>query len=801
MDKSDLLEEWDVVSVSAVYETEHGNTESNTENKEAEKENTKIDETENKSTENGSKIEEVETKDIVSDTKNDVDIMQANEGSSVDNAANTITVSADIEREGAAEHESKTLEELEGDSSEADNSEGDSEPCSQIESVRIIDPEPEKNMLEPEFETIIATEPESNIAASEPETTLSQCDINIQSNDNLITDLKAEVKSDFSTGVTADIDVKHNDDVTELNINEDSYVEDIVHVENPVNNNLDSSLTSEIGSDDFDIHDTPELLPERIQIEQEMASIESSSSDIDIIDENVEDSITSSYISPLSLSISSSVADASSIHSFITPSEDSQESKPRERIQVTAQERETKKCESTKKAGLTRDVPPRSENQRENSRGRRQESQRTSNRRSFFDWCFLLLELFRNVSAYDWCVIGSVAGALYIAVIVNQTNIFAVVQNDDVASQMKDMMNELKNDNKMLKEQMLSELKNKKAISSFEHQIRELRKENSKLSHMLYDVAKVLDKQKYSHEKKESEYLAPFKKEIDKLKEHINVLKFDNEELQKELVRTRYGGFAQQDSSTVEDQLGKKGSTRVEEDVSAEEIPEDFESLKKWNELITLLTKELGSLAGTEGFKNEKIHSNVKSEKSKPVFWKAIFTDFKGTINDLRKINFTTVFSNYKKANQKAMSDVYKFVKDFFSVADQTQQYTSDDSQWKNIGDFVSDLKEKWTNIKDRLYTSDLKQFFEKHFKNVADESPRAESSSQKTEDVDNRKPSAHSKSEKKRDQTETADEWMFKRAAHREELRNVPETEEDVNWYLKKNRHLSEDEKKERHF
>lgn len=345
---------------------------------------------------------------------------------------------------------------------------------------------------------------------------------------------------------------------------------------------------------------------------------------------------------------------------------------------------------------------------------------------------------------------------------------------------MKDMMNELKNDNKILKDQMLSELKNKKAISSFEHQIRELRKENSKLSHMLYDVAKVLDKQKYSHEKRESEYLAPFKKEINQLKEHINILKFDNEELQKELVRMRYGSYAQgSDSNTAHstDQPGKKGSE------DTEEIPQDFESLKKWNELINLLTQELGSMAGSEGLKIDTSHSDKKP------FWKAIFTDFKGTFNDLRKINLTALFSDYKKANQRAMLDVYKFVKDFFTITEQAKQYTSrDDSlQWKNIGDFVSDLKEKWTNIKDRLYTSDLKQFFE----NVAGKTSSTGSASQKTGGVGSPSDVPFKQQEK---QPDPADEtkWVFNRAANREELRKVapPEGEEEVNWYLKKGQH-----------
>lgn len=41
--------------------------------------------------------------------------------------------------------------------------------------------------------------------------------------------------------------------------------------------------------------------------EHETASIESSSSDIDIIDENMEDSVSGSFLHPLSLSISSSI--------------------------------------------------------------------------------------------------------------------------------------------------------------------------------------------------------------------------------------------------------------------------------------------------------------------------------------------------------------------------------------------------------------------------------------------------------------------------------------------------------------
>lgn len=52
------------------------------------------------------------------------------------------------------------------------------------------------------------------------------------------------------------------------------------------------------------VQDLPHLTSHLI--DPENASIESSSSDIDIIDENMEESLTSSFLHPLSLSISSS---------------------------------------------------------------------------------------------------------------------------------------------------------------------------------------------------------------------------------------------------------------------------------------------------------------------------------------------------------------------------------------------------------------------------------------------------------------------------------------------------------------
>lgn len=52
------------------------------------------------------------------------------------------------------------------------------------------------------------------------------------------------------------------------------------------------------------VQDIPELID---LVEQDNAAIDSSSSDIDIIDENMEENITSSFVHPLSLSISSSI--------------------------------------------------------------------------------------------------------------------------------------------------------------------------------------------------------------------------------------------------------------------------------------------------------------------------------------------------------------------------------------------------------------------------------------------------------------------------------------------------------------
>lgn len=408
------------------------------------------------------------------------------------------------------------------------------------------------------------------------------------------------------------------------------------------------------------------------------------------------------------------------------------------------------------------------------------------------------------------------------------------------------MIEELKYDNKLLKDQMLSEIKNEKQFSSFEHQIKELRRENSRLNHMMYDVAKVLENQKETRDryhKKEADYSEHFKKEINKLKEHINILKFDNEELQKQLVRVRYASYSQdvngEEKGKHHDERGKeqKEETKYDDTGSAEEIPLDINSLKKWNELISLLSKELSLSLGKDDI---KIKSH--SEKRNIIWhWKAILQDFKGTFDEFR-LNITSKFSDYKKKQENAVSDIYKSLKKFFSPEEQnvpsgeessqwkttppgddsSQHKTGDDSsQWKNIGDFFRDLKDKWANIKNRIDTSDLKKFF-KDFKMSRESAPQY--TNQEAHEYNERKPANdhfettgrpsnnHYGSERKpantrfeserkhgKVQAESEDsEWLFDRAASRAELRESEKEEGPVNWFLKKKKQFAKDNPKE---
>lgn len=381
---------------------------------------------------------------------------------------------------------------------------------------------------------------------------------------------------------------------------------------------------------------------------------------------------------------------------------------------------------------------------------------------------------------------------------------------------MKHMIDELKQDNKMLKDQMLSEMKNEKVFSSVEHQIKELKKENSKLNHMLYDVVKVLEEQKDSQEKfkkKEPDYASPFKKEINKLKEHINILKIDNEDLQKQLVRMRYASYSQGGTDKTEEKAKTHKDEIKPDEAFTEEISLDINSLKKWNELVTLLSKELGLSSENEPIKEEKPHSDFKDNVS--WYWKVFLKEFKGTFKDFKE-NVTSIFSNYKQANEKAVSEIYKFVKEFFTVEENNRQFAppdADSSQWKNIGDFVNDLKGKWTNIKDRIYASDVKDFLKNFRKSgEADWPPEKtksgghESHDKKPADFERKPTTVHFEPEQKATtepdseydivQTNSEDaKWMFKRAELRAELRDTEEEDPSENWFLKKKRRDSQDD------
>lgn len=551
--------------------------------------------------------------------------------------------------------------------------------------------------------------------------------------------------------------------------------------------------------------------------EQENASIESSSSDIDIIDENVEESITSSYVQPLSLSISSSTDTSNNLSSS-----------------ENIKSEDVRKCEKSE-SHVKSEVYPKtsevfvktSESQHEYQRSPGEmgenvhyESHRP-HQQSHPNMINSIMQFLRQMNFFEWSLVGTLVISLCLTIVFNQTNIFAV-EKENVMFQMIKMIDDLKYDNKLLKDQMLSEMKNEKVLSSFEHQIKELRKENSRLNHMLYDVAKVLEKQQDSHEKKEAEYLAPFKKEINKLKEHINILKFDNEELQKQLVRMRYASYSQGGKDTSDDKSKEqKEKIKNEEANSADEIPLDINSLKKWNELISLLSKELSLSLENEG--KEKHFSETK--RNIIWYWKIFLQDFKGTFEDF-KANITSRISDYKKRHENTVSDLYKFVKKFFTV-EKNQQFvphgassTHDDSQWENIGDFFNDLKDKWTNIKNRIDTSDLRNFFKdfKMFGNAETSQHGSKETKTSAYEYDRKptnvhsepdstpsnvhfdsqkKPDIHFESERKFDKVQSNSEdskWMFDRAASREELRSVEKEDDSVNWFLKK-KHLSKDE------
>lgn len=387
-------------------------------------------------------------------------------------------------------------------------------------------------------------------------------------------------------------------------------------------------------------------------------------------------------------------------------------------------------------------------------------------------------------------------------------NISFLLANDEkgnVVSQMKEMIEELKNDNKLLRDQMMSEMKNDKMLTSFEHQIRELKKENSKLNHMLFDVVKVLEEQKDSQEKllgkKESEFLAPFKKEINKLKEHINILKFDNEELQKQLVRMRYASYSQGGKHTDESKMHEKDKKENKADKTKNdesEIPVDLKYLKKWNELIDMLANQLG-VSDLKNFQNP--HDGTKK---KDWGWNSLKSNLKGTFDNLNNINISDLLSKYFKYNEKAMSDIYKSVSNYFNGAQQNVQqfydsFNNEDAtlhteQNKNIWDTLKDLSGKWAEMKNKFYSSYLRKSFpiKTGFRKPSTSEDTREYFDAKTADKKDQTEETVDFSKGKHLVTQRVSidpeqkDWQFERAAHRAELRESEE-ESSVNWFLKK--------------
>ncbi|KFM74934.1 hypothetical protein X975_17203, partial [Stegodyphus mimosarum] len=465
---------------------------------------------------------------------------------------------------------------------------------------------------------------------------------------------------------------------------------------------------------------------------------------------------------------------------------------------------------------------------------------------------------------------------------------------DVVVIQLKDLVKELKFEKKDLKNQMISEIQNDKIFPALEAQIKELKEENLKLGDMLQDVILELQKQTTSYEKEfEKKGMASqelFKNEINKLKEQINILQFDNEELQKQLVRMRYGRYPyqSQDDSTNQDgdkieTAGGKTKPQNEEngDNSSEILTEEIRKLrsdlhseilklKNWNELVEVLKKEF--LKSTEddesNFESDETnYGDEKQTKNKKHYdqkrknydwsWKDLKKKFKGSIKNFPNINISEMFTKYMKYNKKMVEDVFKsFGHHFRKAQEETQKilksHTSEDARkdmeydiWSTFGDLgkkLSEMKNGFFKMDNKNYRShegkhdDVPEFQENYYdfhRSGGENTKLRKPSGQykydnqafrnqvpdgknrpfpKTPDDFNEenndwyfkranKERGHSEN-LDQDQNSKSNSWVFDRAAYRANVRQNTE-EMPINWYLRRKKdnnfdQMNEDESRD---
>ncbi|XP_042907705.1 glutamic acid-rich protein isoform X1 [Parasteatoda tepidariorum] len=322
--------------------------------------------------------------------------------------------------------------------------------------------------------------------------------------------------------------------------------------------------------------------------------------------------------------------------------------------------------------------------------------------------------------------------------------------------QMEGHVNKLITENEHLKSKVLAKIEGGKLFGELDEGVRDLKSENYKLHKAMQTVIHQLEEQTNAIKRgiggKGDSLKDPYRKEITKLKEQINLLRIDNEELQKQLVRIRYGKHPthaenqenkeQRSSSTSDLEQDKDQQQEIQE--LRRKLDEEVAKLKNWKDSIEDFVKEIEKPHKGEGFpkKNhrdeyhheekhkekfddEKLKERYDEEKRKEKYdeekrkhkkknkrfynwsWKEIKNNFKGTIENFPDVS--DMISKYVLFDKKKVEGILDYICHYYKKAqDKTQKILesySVDEKTQNVKNdiwtLMGEMKNKWIHMKD----------------------------------------------------------------------------------------------------
>lgn len=292
--------------------------------------------------------------------------------------------------------------------------------------------------------------------------------------------------------------------------------------------------------------------------------------------------------------------------------------------------------------------------------------------------------------------------------------------------EMKEQVDELKKENSFLRSHVISsKLEDDKLLLTLEEQINALKIENRKLGNSLQSLIAQMEEQTAVFRKEnEMRHKDPYKSEIDKLKEQVNLLEIDNEELQKQLVRMRYGAYTHNSENTKDGKDDVEPDKNENPNVFTEDIEKlkaklysEVDDLKEWKDAVTNLIRRLNEnekndQENKDNFENIKYNKGEKNERSNKEqkwsdwSWKDLKRNFKDTFDS---INVSDMFP---KVDEKKVKGYFDSVNHYFKKAqEKTKKILNFNENGKDeVWNFLGDLRKKWANMRN--------EFFKSHHKN-----------------------------------------------------------------------------------